>query len=221
MCILPNYDPNCSGNFACAQAGCQDCLNACLKQHEGLVYLIARRQCPGHAEYADLIQEGRIGLWQAILHFEPEQGYAFSTYASVAIRNRIWNAVELSLKPVGWLEPGPAAERLTESVTAWQREQVCQAIAEELVCLPERLRQVIQRYYGISGEEPLTLAAIGQQMGLTRERIRQLRNEALVLLRLPALSMRVRGLCARDRRSDYQQARRANAAWLRGRRGKK
>jgi DNA-directed RNA polymerase sigma subunit (sigma70/sigma32) len=36
--------------------------------------------------------------------------------------------------------------------------------------------------------------------GVNRERVRQLRNNALVQLRLPALSIRLRSLCERDSR---------------------
>jgi DNA-directed RNA polymerase specialized sigma subunit len=42
--------------------------------------------------YADLLQVGRIGLWQAVLHFDAERGVAFSTYAVVAIQRRMWRA---------------------------------------------------------------------------------------------------------------------------------
>jgi DNA-directed RNA polymerase sigma subunit (sigma70/sigma32) len=94
-------------------------------------------------------------------------------------------------------------------------------LAEELACLPERLRQVIVLVYGLDGQTPRLLAEVGQQLGLSGERIRQLRNEALVLLRLPALSMCLRGLCEQDSRKAYQQARRMNDAWLRSRRGHK
>jgi len=55
---------------------------------------------------------------------------------------------------------------------------------------------------------------------LSGEHIRQLRNEGLALLRLPALSLRMRELCGRDSRQDYRQARRMTDAWLRSRRGR-
>jgi len=44
----------------------------------------------GGIDYADLVQEGRIGLWLAILHYDPARGYAFSTHAWTAIRYRLW-----------------------------------------------------------------------------------------------------------------------------------
>jgi len=192
-----------------------------LKQNEFLVYLVVSHQCPGNLDYADLNQVGRIGLWRAILHFRPELGHPFWHYAGTAIRRHIWSAVKEDQKAQGWQEPERAGDSLPVVVEAWQREQVHQAIEEALVCLPERLQQILRLYYGFSGQGPMNLEAIGQQMGLTRERIRQLRNEALVLLRLPALSIRLRGLCEKDSQPDYRRARRENDDWLRGRRGMK
>ena len=74
----------------------------------------------------------------------------------------------------------------------WQQEQLHQALEDELSCLPDDLRQVLELAFGLDGQPPLKLAAIGRQMGLTRERVRQMRNEGLGLLRLPFLSMRLR-----------------------------
>jgi len=221
MSILPNSHLNQSTKLACAQAGCPDCLEALLIQHKKLIYIVVHRQYPGKSDYADLIQAGWIGLWQAILHFDPGRGSTFSTYAGRAIRNRIWQEVERGWKQAGWLEAARAGEGLSEIVSAWQEAQVHQALVEELACLPERLRQVIVLSYGLEGQAPMRLKEIGQQMGVSGERIRQLRNEALVLLRLPALSIRLRGLCEQDSRQAYQQACRMNDAWLRSRRGRK
>ena len=38
-------------------------------------------------------------------------------------------------------------------------------------------------YFGLEGEEPLTLEEIGQKMSLTRERIRQIKEKAILRLR--------------------------------------
>jgi DNA-directed RNA polymerase specialized sigma24 family protein len=70
-----------------------------------LVHFILRRQYRGDLAYEDLLQEGRIALWQAVLHFDPHRGIAFSTYAGVAIERRIWQAVARSNRPQGWLPP--------------------------------------------------------------------------------------------------------------------
>jgi len=52
-----------------------------------------------------------------------------------------------------------------------------------LAALTEREAQIIIQYFGLSFEEAQTLQVIGQRMGLTRERIRQIKEKALVKLR--------------------------------------
>jgi len=219
MLILHPIDPDDPIIFACAQAGCANCLERLLEQHAGLIPYLVQRQCPGQADYADLIQEGWIGLWQAILHFDPERGFAFSTLAGIAIRNRVWQAVRRAAKAEGGLEPQRAGDSLAVLISAWQQEQLHQALQDELTCIPERLRQVIELAYGWDGQPPLSLAAIGRQLGLTRERVRQIRNEALGLLRLPVFSIRLRSLYEQDSRPAYRQARRLYDAGRRRRRG--
>jgi RNA polymerase sigma factor (sigma-70 family) len=180
---------------------------------------MVRRQWPGRADYADLIQEGWIGLWQAILHYDAGRGYAFSTYAGRAIRNRVWQAVKRAGRAQGWLEPQRAGDGLTVLLASWEQEQLHQALQEALSCLPERLRGVMMLAYGWQGQAPLCLAAIGRQLGLTRERVRQLRNEALGVLGLPAFSRRLRSLCEQDSRLAYRQGRSRYDAQRRRRRG--
>jgi len=87
------------------------------------------------------------------------------------------------------------------------------ALRELLACLPERSYHVMVAAYGLDGQPPLSLAAIGRLYGLSRERIRQIRNDALVLLRLPALSGRLRRLCDQTDRAAYQRAQTLNRAW--------
>jgi DNA-directed RNA polymerase sigma subunit (sigma70/sigma32) len=90
-------------------------------------------------------------------------------------------------------------------VRVWQEAQIREALEEELEILPSRLQEVIQRHYGWYGDQPENLAEIGRAWGLSRERIRQLHEAALDLLRLPAFSIRLRGLCERGERSHYRQ----------------
>jgi RNA polymerase sigma factor (sigma-70 family) len=56
-------------------------------------------------------------------------------------------------------------------------------LAGVLQDLPDRERTVITLRFGLGGEEPLTLERIGQRLGLTRERVRQIEGEALQRLR--------------------------------------
>jgi RNA polymerase primary sigma factor len=60
-----------------------------------------------------------------------------------------------------------------------QRELLLRA----LDTLPPRDRRVLMLYYGLEGEEPMTLEQIASIFGITRERVRQLRDRALAALR--------------------------------------
>ena len=79
--------------FGCAQAGCRVCQESLLRQHAGLIHFVLRRYVRGGVAYAELLQAGRIGLWQAVRHFDAARGVAFSTYAVVAIQRQMWQVV--------------------------------------------------------------------------------------------------------------------------------
>jgi len=204
--------------FACAQAGCRACQDALMHQHERLVHFILRQQASGGVPYEDLLQEGRIALWQAILHFDPRRGVTFASYAGVAIRNQIWRAVKIANRPQVWLPP-PAPVNLREIIEENLRQaEIHAALLEAVSRLPRRLRQVITAAYGLDGKPPRTLTAIGDRFGVTGEMVRYWRNNGLVLLRLPAISGPLRYLCGQDSRAAYLRMQALSRAWLRKRR---
>ena len=49
--------------------------------------------------------------------------------------------------------------------------------------LPDREKRIIKRRFGLAGQEPRTLEEIGEEFGISRERVRQLQNTALERLR--------------------------------------
>jgi RNA polymerase primary sigma factor len=53
------------------------------------------------------------------------------------------------------------------------------ALERALESLPNRDREVLERRYGLGGGEPQSLAKIGRELGLTRERVRQIERSAL------------------------------------------
>ena len=59
--------------------------------------------------------------------------------------------------------------------------------------LTERERAILSLYFGIEGEEPLTLEEIGKRMNLTRERIRQIKEKAILRLRHNSRSKYLKG----------------------------
>ena len=58
-----------------------------------------------------------------------------------------------------------------------------QAIARALDVLVPRDRRVLSLYFGLEGNRPMTLQEIARELGVTRERVRQLRDRALKRLR--------------------------------------
>jgi RNA polymerase primary sigma factor len=52
-------------------------------------------------------------------------------------------------------------------------------IREILAALDDRERQILKLRFGLDGSEPMTLKEIGHELELTRERVRQIQNEAL------------------------------------------
>ena len=61
-------------------------------------------------------------------------------------------------------------------------ESLREEIAEALQTLNERERNVIEAFFGINQQE-MTLEEIGDKYGLTRERVRQIKEKAIRILR--------------------------------------
>jgi RNA polymerase primary sigma factor len=59
-------------------------------------------------------------------------------------------------------------------------------LARALCGLDERMRQVVERRFGLDGSPPQTLEELGTELGITRERVRQIETRALRQLRLAA-----------------------------------
>jgi RNA polymerase primary sigma factor len=70
-----------------------------------------------------------------------------------------------------------ADDPVEEAAESLRRQAVRRAIAD----LPERERRILELRYGFEGESE-TLENIGKELGLTRERVRQLEREAMALL---------------------------------------
>ena len=99
------------------------------------------------------------------------------TVPTVALLRRL-NAREVRLDArVGAADDSDLAERFVEG------RLLKRHIAEGLRRLRPRDARVVRLYYGLQGEDPHTLEQIGRLLGVTRERVRQLRDRALRELR--------------------------------------
>jgi RNA polymerase primary sigma factor len=82
-------------------------------------------------------------------------------------------------------ELGDYIEDEQESSIASQvvRELEGHRLMESVERVPERQRRVLVRRYGLDGEKPATLAELSEELGVSRERVRQLQREAEGVLR--------------------------------------
>jgi RNA polymerase sigma factor (sigma-70 family) len=191
--------------LACAQAGCRMCADALVRQHQNLVHLILRRQCRHDLPYEDLFQEGLIGLWQAILHFDPARGVAFSSYAAVAIIRHIWRAVRRARGAA--LERGGLPPREVGDPHGEVEQHEVQAVLHALVStLPPRQGGIVRAYYGLDGQGGRSTGELGRLWGCSRQAIHYHLQRARAQLRHPAFSATLRALLDRNRRTDYLAA---------------
>lgn len=169
-----------------------------VSEHEGLCRLVMRRYnwAKGRGlEEADLLQEARISVWEAQKDFDPEKG-KFSTLAGIRMRWRAGKQLDRMAYPVRLPRTAQrdARERgqpiqchvVSEDVAEWgvtenpdEQDPFRQRLQRALDALPQRERWVIeQRHF-----EERTLDAIGADMGVCRERVRQLETRALRRMR--------------------------------------
>jgi len=207
--------------FRRAQAGCRDSLNRLMATHENLVHAVVRRQILGHLSFAEALQAGRIGLWHAILGYDPQRGLAFSTYAWTAIMHHIWQAVKVADRAVSRLESQIPLDRAMSSAaesadpaTAWEARTASSAVWELVNRLPEELRIVVVARYGLTGTGRALYPRIGAVLGRSAERARQLHTEALLWLRQPAHSQALRSLLGRHTLADYEAVEAETQRWL-------
>jgi len=106
---------------------------------------------------------------------------------------RTRNAMEVSQQDISFDAPAyPNEETPLYSVFSggelpldddFEDHQMRDAIAECLNVLDDRELHIVRAYFGLENLQPMTLEEIGESMGVTRERVRQLRNRALDKIR--------------------------------------
>lgn len=148
-----------------------------------LVIFLARKYTYLGASFLDLVQEGNIGLIQAIERFDYRWGYAFSSYASIWIKHAILNAIS-KFQP---LPNEEVLENLEDHETPTpidivSVEEVCKATQQALSSLPPREANILRLRFGIGLPCSYTLEKIGQIFKVSRERIRQIEVKALKAL---------------------------------------
>lgn len=157
-----------------------------------LVLAMARRTKVPGVDLNELISEGNMALLRSIEKFDAARGFKFSTYACRAILksfNRLATKTGRysSRFPVEYdpdMEMGDNdAFRHAEAEEALI-EGLQLAIKDNRANLTDVERQVIVERYGLENEgQKLTLSQVGEHIGLTNERVRQVQNHGLRKLR--------------------------------------
>lgn len=217
--------PRAATVFRQAQAGCRESLDQLMAEHDGLVQVIVRRQVLGALPFEEGLQAGRIGLWHAILGFDPGRGIAFSTYAWPCITRQVWRTAAMArrsgsspLSEALPLDPPLGSQGKGDPFAAWEAAALRQALLQLVGRLPGRLRFIIVAHYGLDGQAAASFRHLGVSLGLSHEGVRQLHDQALIWLQHPAHSQDLRSLLGRHSLADYQAAFTRTQAWRQSRR---
>ena len=216
--------------------------------HLRLVVSMAREYGEVGLDLIDLIQEGNLGLIEAVDRFDPERGVRLSTYARWWIRQAMGAAIERQAQMIRipvhlfraivrfhrlrasfggsevqeWgdllLAPGMTLDRVQqvertvadvisldspladdegletldelvadETLPGPEKAALQALFHDELIAVvnrrPARDAQILRWRYGLEGGEPWTLAEVGEALGVSRERARQLEERALKRLK--------------------------------------
>jgi RNA polymerase primary sigma factor len=143
-----------------AQGGCERSRDRMVEANIRLVVSVARRYTCRSMTLEDLVQEGIIGLFEAIQKFDTGMGYKFSTYATYWIRQAIVRAIEKQDRMIRLPAYGCNAERKVSQAYVNLKKILGRdaTIAEiaEATGLSQRLVEALR----VMGPEPMSLDAM-------------------------------------------------------------
>lgn len=159
-----------------------------------LVLAMAKRTRMSEVDFADLVSEGNMALLRSVDKFDCDRGFKFSTYACRAIL-KAFSRQGMKLTKYRQRFPtdfDPALERSNhlENVRRTHEQEaaaeVKHIVESNQACLSDVEQTVIHYRFGLDAETdtaPLTLEQVGQIIGVTKERVRQIQNKALEKIR--------------------------------------
>jgi RNA polymerase primary sigma factor len=164
-----------------------------------LVVSIAKRHAAQTDNFFELLSDGNVSLLRAVEKFDFGRGNKFSTYASWAIMKNFARSIpeekhrrERYVTGHEELFETAPDNRSDEHEIVASAEQATHKVNRLLEYLDPRERQIIRLRAGLdTGAEGMTLEKIGEQLGITKERVRQLNVRAMKKLRSLAEEQKV------------------------------
>ncbi|QDT68436.1 RNA polymerase sigma factor SigB [Planctomycetes bacterium MalM25] len=177
--------------------------NYLIQANTRLVMSIARKFADARNGFDDLLSQGIASLMHAVEKFDFSRGYRFSTYATCAVRRDLYRLVMKQKQSLqrfatgsgelldGCAEDEADPDELTES--SWRH--LSTALVKMLERLDERERFIITYRFGLdeTGNRS-SYSRLGERLGISKERVRQLANRALDKLREHAPEFRLEAL---------------------------
>ena len=173
--------------------------NQIVRANLRLVVSIAKRHVGPQENFFELVSDGNISLIRAAEKFDYGRGFKFSTYASWAIMKNFARSIPNEMKQRDRFRTSNdelfaatqenRADRLREELA---HENRISAVRKILSRLDDREQKIIINRFGLDyTQEPCTLKQVGESMGVTKERVRQIESRALDKLRIAAEEDRV------------------------------
>jgi RNA polymerase primary sigma factor len=156
-----------------------------------LVVSIARRHVNPSENLFELISDGNMSLIRAVEKFDFGRNFKFSTYASWAIMKNFARSIpdekhrrERFLTGHDEVFEVAPDNRSDEHEVVATHERATHSVNRLLEYLEPREREIIRMRAGLDDHaKGMTLEEIGQQFGITKERVRQLNARAMKKLR--------------------------------------
>jgi RNA polymerase primary sigma factor len=158
--------------------------NRIVERNMALVIFVARKHVKAGEELSEFIAEGNLALIRAVDSFDFARGNRFSTYATWAIRNTLLSKSQCDRRQRGrpfvdfeesLMVPDPSvAEFESESLQDNRRAVVRRWFSR----LNKRERWILTKRYGLAGVAERTLAQIGRDLGISKQRVSQLAARA-------------------------------------------
>ena len=173
--------------------------NQIIQSNLRLVVSIAKRHVTASEDFFGLVSDGNMSLIRAAEKFDYSRGNKFSTYASWAIMRNFARTIPNEFKQrdrfrtsqdeAFAVQQDERAIPSKEETAQMLRQQQVEKILDRL---DSREQTIIISRFGLDRrQEPKTLKEVGSDLGVTKERIRQIEARALSKLRLAVAEERI------------------------------